>query len=209
MSTNGFLHFENGVEQGIYTAIFAQYIIRLIEDGEQYQYLPWLHYNINAGWANRISSSGVTYKDYANPAPSISNIESYDASAIPALMQVIKPESEQQVNCRSRIFYEKNLHWDFDVWDFSENDSLPRLRLFDTTSGIKKKLAYNPVEIYSHDQKIFVKAIHPVMVEVYDTLGKIYSKNRIQNDGISLPSGLYLVKTSMDNYINCHKIINH
>jgi hypothetical protein len=208
MSTNGFLHFENGVEQGIYTAIFAQYIIRLIEDGEQYQYFPWLHYNINAGWANRISSSGVTYKDYANPAPSISNIESYDASGIPALMQVIKPEPEQQVNCQSRTFYEKNLHWDFDVWDFPENDSLPRLRLFDSALGIQK-IEDELIKVFSHDRKIFINAPRPVMVEVYDTIGRIREKNWMQEGGISLPLGVYLVRTSMDNYFNCHKIINH
>lgn len=91
MSANGFLHFENGVEQGIYTAIFAQYIARLVEDGEQYRYIPWLRYNINAGWANRIPSSSITYKDYARPAPAVGAIESYDASGIPALMQVVKP----------------------------------------------------------------------------------------------------------------------
>ncbi|MDR1865915.1 MAG: glycoside hydrolase family 76 protein [Bacteroidales bacterium] len=91
MSRNGFLHFETGTEQGIYIAIFAQYIIRLIEDGKQEQYLPWLRRNINAGWANRIPSSGVTCKDFARPAPDISLIESYDASAVPALMQVIPP----------------------------------------------------------------------------------------------------------------------
>ncbi|MDR2026117.1 MAG: glycoside hydrolase family 76 protein [Prevotellaceae bacterium] len=89
MSTNGFLHFENGIEQGIYTAIFAQYIVRLIEDGKQYQYVPWLRHNIGAGWANRIPSLDITYKDFANPAPDIACIESYDASAVPALMQAL------------------------------------------------------------------------------------------------------------------------
>jgi predicted alpha-1,6-mannanase (GH76 family) len=91
MSSGGFLHFENGVEQGIYHAIFAQYIVRLIEDGGQSQYLPWLRRNMDAGWANRLPSHGITYKDYARPAPGLEKIESYDASGIPALMQVIKP----------------------------------------------------------------------------------------------------------------------
>jgi predicted alpha-1,6-mannanase (GH76 family) len=90
MSANGFLHFENGIEQGIYHAIFAQYIIRLVEDGKQRQYLPWLRKNIQAGWKNRLKENNITHKDYANPAPEIEKIESYDASGIPALMQVIK-----------------------------------------------------------------------------------------------------------------------
>ena len=89
MSANGFLHFENGIEQGIYHAIFAQYIIRLIEDGKQEQYLDWLRYNINEGWNNRLKTNNITYKDYANPAPEIEKIESYDASGIPALMIII------------------------------------------------------------------------------------------------------------------------
>ena len=91
MSKNEFLHFENGIEQGIYHAIFAQYIIRLIEDGKQPQYLPWLRENINTGWANRLKINNISYKDYANVAPEIEKIESYDASGIPALMQVIPP----------------------------------------------------------------------------------------------------------------------
>jgi len=91
MSADGFLHFENGIEQGIYHAIFAQYIIRLIEDGGQKQYLPWLRRNINEGWKNRLKTNNISYKDYANAAPEIEKIESYDASGIPALMQVIPP----------------------------------------------------------------------------------------------------------------------
>jgi len=95
MSNNGFLHYENGIEQGIYHAIFAQYIIRLIEDGGQKQYLPWLQKNINTGWANRLKPNNITYKDYGNPAPIIENIESYDASGIPVLMQVIPPVADK------------------------------------------------------------------------------------------------------------------
>jgi predicted alpha-1,6-mannanase (GH76 family) len=98
MSTNDFLPFENGTEQGIYIAIFAQYIIRLIEDGKQYNYLPWLQHNINTGWANKLASSGITHKDFAHPAPPIDRIESYDAAAVPALMQVIKPAD----SCRTK-----------------------------------------------------------------------------------------------------------
>ena len=92
MSKDGFLHIEHGIEQGIYPAIFAQYIVRLIEDGKQTKYIPWLRYNINAGWANR-RSDHITYKEFANPAPELHRIESYDASAIPALMLVLPPEN--------------------------------------------------------------------------------------------------------------------
>ncbi|GHU64380.1 alpha-1,6-mannanase [Bacteroidia bacterium] len=95
MCTNGFLPFENGIEQGIYNAIFAQYIIRLIEDGKQSQYLPWLRYNIDSGWGNR-NQNNITHKDHANPAPDLISIESYDASGIPAFMQVIPPVGKEK-----------------------------------------------------------------------------------------------------------------
>ncbi|WP_321335208.1 glycoside hydrolase family 76 protein [uncultured Bacteroides sp.] len=87
---NGILPFKNGVEQGIYTAIFAQYIIRLIEDGNQPQYLDWLRYNINKAWGNRDVNRNVTFKDAAKPCPT-GTVESYDASGCPALMQLISP----------------------------------------------------------------------------------------------------------------------
>ncbi|NDV64794.1 glycoside hydrolase family 76 protein [Bacteroides sp. 224] len=85
--SKGILFVENGVEQGIYTAIFAEYIIRLIEDCNQKQYLPWMRYNIENGWKNR-DARNLTYKDFNKPCPT-EVLEVYDASACPALMQVI------------------------------------------------------------------------------------------------------------------------
>lgn len=87
---DGLLPFKNGVEQGIYAAIFAQYIIRLIEDGNQPQYMDWLRHNIDVAWNNRDVNRNVTFKDAAKPCPT-GVMESYDASGCPALMQVISP----------------------------------------------------------------------------------------------------------------------
>lgn len=87
---NGILYYKNGIEQGIYTAIFAQYIIRLIEDGNQPQYNEWLRKNIDTAWKNRDKSRNLTFKDASKPCPT-GVIEVYDASGCPALMQVIKP----------------------------------------------------------------------------------------------------------------------
>ncbi|WP_300699212.1 glycoside hydrolase family 76 protein [Bacteroides sp.] len=86
--SNGMLEFKNGVEQGIYAAIFCQYVIRLIEDCNQPQYLEWLRKNINTGWANRDKTRNITFKNPSIPCPT-GVMESYDASACPALMQVI------------------------------------------------------------------------------------------------------------------------
>ena len=129
MSNNGAMPFENGIEQGIYTAIFSQYIIRLIEDGKQYQYLPWLWYNIDSAWENRNKSQNITDKNHIKPARSLFDIESYDASGIPALMQVIPPaiDADKEVYCKNRTFYENNLRWDVGgVWKLSDS-GLPML----------------------------------------------------------------------------------
>lgn len=84
---NGILSVEYGIEQGIYTAVFAQYIIRLIEDCKQPQYTTWLQNNIEKGWGNR-NSKNLTFKDFNKKCPT-GELEVYDASACPALMQVI------------------------------------------------------------------------------------------------------------------------
>jgi predicted alpha-1,6-mannanase (GH76 family) len=86
---NGFLPFENGIEQGIYAAIFAQYISALIECNQP-QYLDWIRHNIDYAWQNRDKERNLTFKDFGNPCPA-GAIEVYDASACPALMQVIAP----------------------------------------------------------------------------------------------------------------------
>ncbi len=88
---NGLLPYENGIEQGIYCAIFAQYIIRLIEDCGQKQYLGWMYDNINAAWKNRDTARTLTFKNFAAPCPT-GDIEVYDASGCVALMQVIPPK---------------------------------------------------------------------------------------------------------------------
>ncbi|MDR1881889.1 MAG: glycoside hydrolase family 76 protein [Prevotella sp.] len=88
---NGVLFFKNGIEQGIYTAIFAQYIIRLAEDCKLDRYVEWMRFNIDTAWANRDKDRNLTFKDAANPCPT-GVIEVYDASGCPALMQVISPK---------------------------------------------------------------------------------------------------------------------
>lgn len=75
--------YKNGEEQGIYTAIFAEYMNMLVNDCHQTQFLQWIQRTIGCGWSHR-DSRGLTGKDY-NKAPA-SNISCYDASGIPALM---------------------------------------------------------------------------------------------------------------------------
>ena len=79
-------------EQGIYTAILAQYIVRLIEDCNRPEYLPWLRHNIDTAWGNRDKKRNLVWKRYAIPTPEERPVTCYDASGIPALMLVCPPE---------------------------------------------------------------------------------------------------------------------
>lgn len=85
---NNLLPFENGIEQGIYTAIFAQYIAMLVHDCGQKQYLPFLKRNISEGWSNRDKTRNVCSGEYGKALPAGAVIDSYSASGIPALMLV-------------------------------------------------------------------------------------------------------------------------
>ncbi len=80
------LPFEDGIEQGIYTAIFAQYVAMLVYDYGQTQYIPYLKNNINTGWANRDKTRNICSGEYDKPVSANAMIDSYSASGIPALM---------------------------------------------------------------------------------------------------------------------------
>ena len=89
---NGILPFEGGEEQGVYNAILAQYIIRLIQDCDKPGYLPWLRKNINTAYGIRSPATGLMGKDYRTTPPAGTPVSAYDACSIPALMQVVPPE---------------------------------------------------------------------------------------------------------------------
>lgn len=88
----GLLPFKQGVEQGIYTTIFSQYIAMLVYDCGQSQYLPFIHRTINYGWMNRDESRNLTGGDYSKKWENGAKIESYSASGIPALMLLFPAE---------------------------------------------------------------------------------------------------------------------
>lgn len=77
-------------EQGVLKAIFARYLVMLINDGHQKQYLPWIQHNANTAWANRDTSRGLTYRNYHVICPS-GLIQSYEASSAVAMMQLCPP----------------------------------------------------------------------------------------------------------------------
>ena len=80
------LPFEGGIEQGIYTAIFAEYMAMLVNDCGQTQYVPFLKRNINYGWANRDRTRNLCGGEYHKAQIEGATIDSYSASGIPALM---------------------------------------------------------------------------------------------------------------------------
>lgn len=85
-ATYDLLPFEAGIEQGIYTAIFAKYIAMLVYDCGQTQYIPFLKRTINYGWSNRDKTRNLCSGEYHKPLTEGANIDSYSASGIPALM---------------------------------------------------------------------------------------------------------------------------
>ena len=82
----GILPFESGIEQGIYTAIFAQYMDMLVHDCGQSQYVQFLKNTIREGWTNRDESRNLCGGEYDIKINANDTIDSYSASGVPALM---------------------------------------------------------------------------------------------------------------------------
>lgn len=93
-SEHGVLPFEDGIEQGIYTAIFAQYIAMLVYDCGQTQYLPFLKNTILTGWNNRDKTRNLCGGRYEQKLPEGEVIDSYSASGVPALMLLFPAEEK-------------------------------------------------------------------------------------------------------------------
>lgn len=91
MCRNGILPAEGDYnEQGVLKAIFAQYIMQLINDAGQSQYLVWIQKNVDTGWQNRDASRNLTYRNYSVSCPA-GYIQSYEASSIVTFMQICPP----------------------------------------------------------------------------------------------------------------------
>ena len=89
MSKNGILPAEGDFnEQGILKAILAQYVVPLVYQYDQKQYLPWLETNVTTGWKNRDPQRNLTYRRYGVPCPT-GAIQSYEASSIVMFMQLL------------------------------------------------------------------------------------------------------------------------
>ncbi len=78
---------QGSLEQGIYPAIWAQYMRMLAdEDSNTEKYTSFIEHNIEEGWKNRDISSGICDGEAWNATPSDTIIGSYAASSTPSLM---------------------------------------------------------------------------------------------------------------------------
>lgn len=84
---------QGSLEQGIYPAIWAQYMKLLVDSCGQEQYRPFIEKNIAAGWGNRNPATDITDGEAWKATPSDTVIGSYAASSTPALMLLFPPES--------------------------------------------------------------------------------------------------------------------
>lgn len=76
---------QGSLEQGIYPAIWAQYMDILVNECGNEQYREFIEKNIKAGLQNR-NSSGICDGELGLPTPDGQLIGSYAASSLPALM---------------------------------------------------------------------------------------------------------------------------
>lgn len=86
MCTGGILPWESGVEQGIYAAIFAQYLHMLVYDCGQTQYMAYVKRNLQRAWDKRDQTRGISNGNFLTITEEGSQIDSYSASGMPALM---------------------------------------------------------------------------------------------------------------------------
>lgn len=77
---------QGSLEQGVYPAIWVEYMKILINDCGQSQYIPFIRHNIAEGWANRDPERNICDGESWKPTTADNLIGSYSASSIPALM---------------------------------------------------------------------------------------------------------------------------
>ncbi len=83
---------ETGYEQGVYSAIFAQYMKLLVYDCGQDDYKSWMLDNIQYGWQTRDTERNIQDADFLTPCTAETVVESYGGSALPALMLMFPAE---------------------------------------------------------------------------------------------------------------------
>lgn len=86
---------QGSLEQGVYPAIWAQYMDILINECGQEQYRDFIEKNITAGLGNR-NASGICDGELGVATPDSVMIGSYAASSLPALMLLFPTEESSK-----------------------------------------------------------------------------------------------------------------
>lgn len=107
--TNRILPLATGYEQGVYCAIFAQYISMFINDfnpnseykdkltaAQHTKFVKWINNNLNSGFKNR-DSRGLSNGNFQKAQTEGAYVESYGGSALPALMLMFPTETISSV----------------------------------------------------------------------------------------------------------------
>ena len=98
------LPYETGYEQGIYCAIFAQYMDMFINElgqGDWKDCKKWIRQNIQLAWNNK-NSNNLNNGKFNEKTSDDEVIESYGASAMPALM-LLFPAQDAQTDGISQV----------------------------------------------------------------------------------------------------------
>lgn len=77
---------QGSLEQGIYPAIWVQYMKILTDRCNQSQFVPFIIYNATEGWKNRDKTRNIADGESWKATPSDAIIGSYSASTVPSLM---------------------------------------------------------------------------------------------------------------------------
>ena len=106
MCSSGILKYENGYEQGIYAAIYAQYIKIFIDDcglseAMKKKYMTHIQRNIQKAYTNRDQTRGIQIGNFAKTTSADAVVESYGASGMPALMLMFPVNSPTSISTTS------------------------------------------------------------------------------------------------------------
>lgn len=103
MCTAGILKYETGYEQGIYAAIYAQYIKILAYDCGlsttlTNKYVSHIQKNIDKAYSKRDTTRGIQKGNFASATAADAVVESYGASGMPALMLMFPATDPTPIN---------------------------------------------------------------------------------------------------------------
>lgn len=149
MCTANILKYENGYEQGVYAAIYAQYIKMLVYDCGlsetlMKKYLTHIQRNLQKAYTNMDQTRGIQIGNFAKPTSAEDVVESYGASGMPAIMLM-----------------------------FPASDTLTPL------SGVKENTYNGLSDIYTPEGRLVLKNATPEQVHKLDSGLYIFQRKKI------------------------------